>query len=338
MLVKNEKITVFPKPGLTYFQNVNKKTLNSIFGGINIRVSKYLSAINNMTARHTLNTMLLRQILGVNPDSHNINWDELVRMWWSNISINISEIGYNMEVGLTYDINDPQRKQYISKLPNCDTDEKLIAYVEKHIPIEERFKYGTPIETLQYLQYLYLLIHREVANDIKDIDKSTNIKMYIHTDESAKRNEAEIASLHLEVSALITEISKDPNKVRQALIAHNLLDGVKTITILPDKNSNIIALTTLAMNQPKLFKLLLKDSKLAEKAFIGELLNNNIVTRLMGSDTIVLGTDINIILGSSVDDVINYFIDPKNSEMKSSITKQLNAIKASSIKVVTNPE
>ena len=326
MIKTSEQVTILPKPGLTYFQFHNRKTFDTIFGGINMKLGKYMAAINELSARHTLNTMLLRNLLGVNPDSVNINWDELVRSWWSTISINISQLGYTMEIGLSYDINDPLRKQYISKLPNITTDEQLAEYVNTKIKIDDRFMYGTPLNILQYLQYLFILIHKEVANDIKDIDKSTNIKFYLHTDKAAKRQEEELAKLHIETSTLLVELQKEPKKVKQVLRTYNLLDGVTRLPISTDENTNIITMTNLVMQNPRVFKLLVGDPKLKEKAFISSLFDNNVIARLVGSDTIVLSTDNNTILGSSVEEVINYLTDSKNVDMLKMVENQLKAL------------
>lgn len=324
MLKKPEIVTIYHKPGLSYFQMKNKQVLDSLFGGVTVKVGKYVSAVNEMTARHTLNTMLLRNLLGTNPDTVNSNWDELVRTWWSTINISVPAMGYNLQVGLSYDVNDPVRNKYISKLKGVETDEDLARVVESTIPLTDRFMYGTPLDILEYLQYLYVLIHREVANSIDDIDKSTNIRLYLHTEAAAKKIEEDQAKLHVEVSKLFVSVSEDSKKVKQILRAYNLLDNVLPVDIT-DHNNNVMRLSKIVSGTPKVFKMIMSDKLLAKKAFIGELLDKNIISRLPGSDTIVLSTDNNIILGTSVDSVLSYFEEPSNKDIVSTTINQLSA-------------
>ena len=324
MLKKSEIVTIYHKPGLSYFQMKNKQVLDSLFGGVTVKVGKYVSAVNEMTARHTLNTMLLRNLLGTNPDTVNSNWDDLVRTWWSTINISVPAMGYNLQVGLSYDVNDPIRNKYISKLKGVETDEDLARVVESTIPLTDRFMYGTPLNILEYLQYLYVLIHREVANSIEDIDKSTNIRLYLHTEAAAKKIEEDQAKLHVEVSKLFVSVSEDSKKVKQILRAYNLLDNVLPVNIT-DHNNNVMSLSKIVSGTPKVFKMIMSDKLLAKKAFVGELLDKNIISRLPGSDTIVLSTDNNIILGTSVDSVLSYFEEPSNKDIVSTTINQLSA-------------
>ena len=324
MLKKSEIVTIYHKPGLSYFQMKNKQVLDSLFGGVTVKVGKYVSAVNEMTARHTLNTMLLRNLLGTNPDTVNSNWDDLVRTWWSTINISVSAMGCNLQVGLSYDVNDPIRNKYISKLKGVETDEDLARVVESTIPLTDRFMYGTPLNILEYLQYLYVLIHREVANSIEDIDKSTNIRLYLHTEAAAKKIEEDQAKLHVEVSKLFISVSEDSKKVKQILRAYNLLDNVLPVNIT-DHNNNVMSLSKIVSGTPKVFKMIMSDKLLAKKAFVGELLDKNIISRLPGSDTIVLSTDNNIILGTSVDSVLSYFEEPSNKDIVSTTINQLSA-------------
>ena len=326
MLKRSEQVTIYHRPGLSYFQTKNKTVLDTLFGGVTVKVGKYISGINEMTARHTLNTMLLRNILGSNPDTQNTNWDELVRVWWSTINISVSALGYAMEIGLSYDINDPLRIKYIEKLKDVTTDEELADYVEKHIPVSDRFMYGTPLNILQYLQYLYVLIHREVANSIEETEKSTNIRLYLHTEAAAKKIEADQAKLHVETSKLFAALCEDSKRVKQVLRAYNLLDNVLPIPIV-EHDKNIIALSKIVTNTPKVFKLIMGDKQLSNKAFIGELLEKNVISRLPGSDTIVLATDSNVVLGSSVESVLGYFSEPTNKDVYETSVKQLQAIR-----------
>lgn len=324
MLKKPEIVTIYHKPGLSYFQMKNKQVLDSLFGGVTVKVGKYVSAVNEMTARHTLNTMLLRNLLGTNPDTVNSNWDDLVRTWWSTINISVPAMGCNLQVGLSYDVNDPIRNKYISKLKGVETDEDLARVVESTIPLTDRFMYGTPLNILEYLQYLYVLIHREVANSIEDIDKSTNIRLYLHTEAAAKKIEEDQAKLHVEVSKLFVSVSEDSKKVKQILRAYNLLDNVLPVNIT-DHNNNVMSLSKIVSGTPKVFKMIMSDKLLAKKAFVGELLDKNIISRLPGSDTIVLSTDNNIILGTSVDSVLSYFEEPSNKDIVSTTINQLSA-------------
>lgn len=184
--------------------------------------------------------------------------------------------------------------------------------------------YGTPLDILEYLQYLYVLIHREVANSIDDIDKSTNIRLYLHTEAAAKKIEEDQAKLHVEVSKLFVSVSEDSKKVKQILRAYNLLDNVLPVDIT-DHNNNVMRLSKIVSGTPKVFKMIMSDKLLAKKAFIGELLDKNIISRLPGSDTIVLSTDNNIILGTSVDSVLSYFEEPSNKDIVSTTINQLSA-------------
>ena len=60
--------------------------------------------------------------------------------------------------------------------------------METHVEYEYRCLYAQPVNPIDYLSYSFAIIHREVANSLEELDKSTNIRFYLYTEEEEKRN------------------------------------------------------------------------------------------------------------------------------------------------------
>lgn len=326
LIEKNVKI--IQKPTISYFQHYNKKYIDYE----SIKIGRYVTAVNEMCNKTELNKLLLRTTLAVDPDSPLSNWTELVKQYYSNLNILVPINGLNLNVSIDYNVNDASRKRYIELVKNAlktttITDEILSEYVEKHVDIADRPLYGRPSDEFHYISYIFCLLHREVANNIKDIDKSTNIKFYIYTEEDAKKAIEAENKLKLEISTLVAEFSKQPNKMIEVLRNYNLLNLEKQFEISKDTDKILQQFMLLAFDESVLFQSIIKDRMLQQKAFIQSLIEYKLIEYLMGSSVLVLTEDRNVIVGNDVSEAIMFFTQEKNQELKTRIVNQLNTLR-----------
>lgn len=326
-MIVSKKVQIIQKPGVTYFQRVNSKWIDFE----NLKLGKYLTAVNAMIAKSEMNQLLLREIIAINPDNPNGNWENLLKEWWSNINVSVPKLGLTLEVGLIYDVTDVRRQKRINEVKlackvNQLTDEDLANYVQSRIDYSDRCLYAAPIKTLDYLYYCFALIHREVANTITEMDKSMNIRFYLHTEEEERKTKEQEAKLRTEVAAILAEVAKDNKKVIKMLRVYNTLDDITPYKITQDDSENLQNLVVLFTENPSLFKVIAQDTNLTMKSFIQELFEKGLIERLLGSNVIVLTSDKNIIIGNTIDDAIKFFIDDKNKELKDNLVKQKNIL------------
>lgn len=327
-MTTSKKVQVIQKPGVTYFQHANTKWISID----SLRVGRYMKAVNEMIAKTEMNRLLLREIIGVDPDSPVGNWDNLLKEWWANVNISIPAKGLTLEVGLIYDVTDPLRKARIDEIKRAKgvtsiTDEDLKNWVESKINYSDRCLYAKPVDTLNYLYYCFVLIHREVANSITDIDKSTNIRFYLYTEEEEKKIKEEDTKLRTEAAGILAELAKDSKKVIKALRVYNTLDDIAPYKITNDDAANLQNLVLLFQENPKLFITISKDKDTNMKAFVQELFENNLLEKLTGSNVIVLAQDHNVILGGNIQETMDFFRNDSNKETRETLQKQIKAIK-----------
>ena len=108
-MTTNKEVKLIQKPGVTLFQRVNAKWIDVE----SLKLGRYMKAVNEMIGRSEVNLILLRDVLGVDPNSPNGGWDMLVKEWWSNINVSVPPTGKTLQIGLIYDVTDRRRQYHI---------------------------------------------------------------------------------------------------------------------------------------------------------------------------------------------------------------------------------
>lgn len=172
------------------FQVVNQKSIgafNTIFG-------PSIKAVLTLSSKTAEMASILPTIIGASADSRNVNFQDLVLKHLKNSTIEVPAQGYELETGWEFSLNDPVKRDAIldwAKKNSINTEvasnklEKAIfdamLFGEGTAVHEENlYMYMTPIKPQDYILWRLALLTSTVANKPEDVEKSTNIRFYLH--------------------------------------------------------------------------------------------------------------------------------------------------------------
>jgi hypothetical protein len=304
---KSEKITIFWKAQSSAFANQvdNKK----VIGESTRRIGGSQSAINKMLACGDESKLLMPTLLGLSSNSP--NWDTRVKQYWNDLSVEVTQVGKELEIGFNYNINDVSREKYLKEFKeivkskfktDISTDEELYKFIGKvNIEETEKYKYATPISVEDYILWRYCLVHREVANNIEDVDKSGSIRFYMYSE--LEKTQAKVKMYELSNSAM--------KKYLEIIASEELVDAL--LYVYQDKFTGLDAITKATLVQehmtadPRKFLTLSSDTALNTKALIEKYISYNILKRLASTSIVVDASDPEFVLGNTLDEVIAFF-------------------------------
>jgi len=305
---KSEKITIFWKAQSSAFANQvdNKK----VIGESTRRIGGSQSAINKMLACGDESKLLMPTLLGLSSNSP--NWDTRVKQYWNDLSVEVSQTGKELEIGFNYNINDVSREKYLNEFKDLvkkskfktdiTTDEELYNFIGKlNIEETEKYKYATPISIEDYILWRYCLVHRDVANNIEDVDKSGSIRFYMYSE--AEKTQAKVKMYELSNLAMkkYLEIIADEQSVDNLLYVYqDTFVGMDTITKATLVQGHMTA-------DPKKFLTLSSDTALNTKALIEKYITYGVLKRLASTSIVVDASDPEFVLGNTLDEVIAFF-------------------------------
>ena len=192
----SREITLALKLNPTMFQVVNRKAIgsfNTMFGPSN-------KAISILSSRNAEMASIMPEVLGISPDSRDTNFQEAVLKYLRTIIKEVPAEGIKLETGWDLDIDNPFKKDEIlkwAKEHGIDTTQahaklekeifEAMLFSDKRVHEELLFQYMKPINPADYVIWRLALNTSTVANKPEDVDKSTNIRFYLHSKEDAKR-------------------------------------------------------------------------------------------------------------------------------------------------------
>lgn len=335
-MIYSRKITLALKLNPTMFQVVNTKAIgpfNTLFGPSGQAVLTLSSKTAEMAA-------ILPPLLGSSANATSVNFQDLVLKHLKNSVIDIPASGYELETGWEFQLNDPIKKakivEYIKSNKIDDTladkqlekalfDEMLFGS-KARVHEEELYLYMTPIKPQDYILWRLALLTSTVANKPEDVDRSTNIRFYLHSEEDVKRiKEAKtkkVVNTALKLAQLLAGDEASNKRIRNMLICDN---PVKTLQIVNmDNNSIYNAIAEVSANTPERFIDLFDNDGIEALAEVHKLMAAQIITK--DGDNIFDTNHPERILGSTIEGVIAFLASPDNAEYK----KQLfSAYKAS---------
>lgn len=308
------------------------------------KLGSSISAVNSLLANGDELKVLMRTILGVDPNSNSSNWDKIVRNYWDSLSVDVYANGLEIEIGFIYDIEDSEHASAIKKLMNevksITSDKSLMEYVKgfnksgkANVPDNKKYLYATPINPQDWLLYRYCVGidgkgYRDVANDLKSIENSPHIRFYIYDEAIAN-----------EIRKKKYEISRDALKKYIDVIAKRdivdellLMFGV-SIDNKEEKNKEQedmdkdMTLNDKARENPELFLEYANDSALKIKATIEKYIMAGILRRIAGTSMIVDGKQPDVIIGTNIAEAVTYF-SPENIKNKTNIDEYSTKYKA----------
>ncbi|KAF5080376.1 hypothetical protein DSECCO2_120180 [anaerobic digester metagenome] len=335
MVEYNRRVDLLWKYNKSAFSKLNDKVLDESFR----LVGSSVSGVNKIISNGEMIRMLMPEILGISPDTRDINWDAKVKDYWDSLRVVVPGGGLRMETGFNFDINDYRRQKYITKLiennpkANIKTDEDLANFVmgEKNdipnVDELEKFKYGHPIDTFHYLLWIYCLNYRDVANTASDANKSNNIRFFLHT--QAEEDKIKKSQLKLKKDALtkamdfLNKASKDEIDDLLALITP---DSIRDIVKNKDaENKQGTILTEASANCSKFIETV-DDKNLKHKAIINRFEAFGVIKKLPGTTVYVESADPSVTIGNNMNEAITFITNEKNANKVNELTAKYKSI------------
>lgn len=262
--------------------------------------------------------VLMPSIISTSPNDN--NWYNKVNLYWNSFGLSIYAGGVTLEIGFNYDINDADRRENLAELiketskdgvVTIKTDADLKKYVTANVPELERYKYARPINTLDYLNWVFCLGHHEVSNKTTDIGKSENIRFTLIDQRDVIELKRTTHVLAIEAQRKYLEILGDRDKVKNILYV---------LGNDPSSMSDIdmdMKLKQVSDSTPTRFLDIIKDTTMTTKARIERYILKGVLRRIPNTGIVVDVSDPSCILGNSLDEAVAYF----SSESKDKVAK-----------------
>lgn len=208
--------------------------------------------------------------------------------------------------------NNNKIQEYIDSIRESDIAE----YIMANIPVNLRYKYGTPINAIDYIEYIYCMGHKAVSNTLLDVNKSRDIMFYIHDESEIKKiknakHKASTSALQRYLNIIGDRQAIDA--VEDAL--YLCMPEKHTIFLLLDSTEKERMLKDYVESNPEEFldKTRPEDAKKAKlKAMINRLIQYGILKRVPGTDVYVDGFDNTQVKANSYEELITFFSNDRN--------------------------
>lgn len=323
MITKSNKVTIKRKAITTSFY---KKNIESMEEG-NWKIGASIK--NNDVCRglsFNEEELYLPMLIGVQPK--NDNWQKETTYYWNCISKQVPRDGIELEIGFNYKNTEAKgsEKERTEK-ENCDLGE-----VSKE---EDKWKFGFPINIVDYVLYRYCLVYSHVANNLEDVSKSHNIRFYIHSKSEEVKTSHNILTLKNKAYAKYLNVLADRNKVEDLLRLLTDKNGVILYQVGQTTDEQDILLQTAMLEKPLLFIQYYDDKNLEMKSFISNCITAQRLKRIPNTETIMYGET--TIIGNTIDEAVGFLRNDKNSNILNTLKIQSNIVPKKTIEEITNP-
>jgi hypothetical protein len=284
----------------------------AVFGTIEQPLGSTHGAVNRIIAPEftELLKVLMPSILSLNPED--MTWFKRVKNYWDSFGIKIPIGGKRLETGFnfSFDVNDATRGENIRKLikvaetvkVTIKDDESLKVFVmSDNISEFNRYKYGSPINNLDYLIWLFCLGHRKVAKQTSALEKTTQIEFILIDPREIEDTRRAQHSVSIEATKKYLEIITDRAMVKNILY----IKGFDPSTF--DDLDADAKLKHLVDTAPKEFLKIANDSTTTTRATIERYIVAGILRRLPSSSIVVDGLDSGIVIGNTDAEAVTYF-------------------------------
>jgi len=195
-------------------------------------------------------------------------------------------------------------------------EQERIAYDAKYDALVElekiKYKFGKPINVNDYLLYRYCLGYRDVANDIKYIDKSPSIRFYLYSDAQIKEDRDRHNKVKQQAMKLYLSVISDGEQVENILYV--LGKGFELIGKELTETDKAEILEREYLNNTDKFIMVANDKTVKDKGRVEKLIAKGILKRLPNTDVIVDSADGTVVLGNTVDEAVSYLANEKNKQ------------------------
>jgi len=315
-------LKIFLKDNLSEFGVKNY----AVLGDGRNKIGSSINAVRVITSSAEEQKALMPYVIGISASSP--DWNKRITDYWNGISVFVPSKGLELEVGYVYDLANSDCKKYIDTLKGVDgklkefkTDEALAEYVEANIPENEKWKYGRPINTADYMLWRYCLNYRDVANDSTVANKSPKIRFYIFDETTVKQQKDKQFKDRLAAGSLYYKIVENIDKVVEYIY---YCDRGHEIQLM-DKNGKVQVLENIWQSNPNALLEASKDTQRKDKAFIKECIVKGILRKLPHTSIIVDSED-NKEIGGSIEDAIAFLNSETNKMVRNSIEGRLRGL------------
>ena len=254
--------------------------------------------------------VFMPEILGVSSTSP--EFAKRCRHYWQSIYHEFDEFGLTLDI--SFEVADGAEKDF------------------DRAPENQKYKYGTPVNILDYTLYRYCREWSAVANTYniyKSKQHSKRIKFYFHTAEEVAAEKR--STYNLETSAMKAYLKAigDPTIMEGVLryfernkTGANEKESIKEIFTYEslDKDSKLQTLLSISKTAPAKFIELVNDDNLTIRTFIYKAMGYKVLTQLPGSSMVMFGDEL---VGKTMDDAI--FAIKNKPELKNDIVLRCKA-------------
>ncbi len=329
-----------------------KRQNSSEFYRINMDVLKenerYLGSGAKAVAAMLVNgdelKVLMPTILAVDPRSHTSNWETLVANYWNGLTIGVPDNGKPLEIGMIYDIKDTttffdgrKRIDYIRELqkdnPSIKTDEDLMNYIKgekdgiPNVMENEKYKYCKPINNSDYLLWRYCLVSYEVAPNIDTVNKSPNIRFYLHDATKIEDDRKKAFETRTKAHKAYMEIFTDEAELDKYIYLFAPTHPIPYDTSKFGLIEKQMHLENIINSKPNEFLQYRKDKLAGIKATIEMYIVAGLLRRLPNTQIIVNGDNQEIIIGNTMEEAVRYFTNEKNKVEISQLEAKYKGLK-----------
>lgn len=306
------------------FALANKNVLNS--GTEPKRIGSAVTSVNLMISKGEEMRVLMPSILGADPLSSKLDWEQAVKNYWHGYSVDIPIGGRELDISWNIDILDPAKKDNIEELrkstkKELKTDKELRDYLFSQgkdgktvVPEEYLFRYATPANVEDYLLWRYCLVYRRVLNPDADpaiLDRNPDIEFQLYDPNITRvASQKALKSRQLAMSAYLDVLSK-------ADVKDNLLWVFGDNPAVLEEYDKDAKLEHYYLNQPNRFLEVYNDKNLNTKSTIERYISADLLYRLPGTGIVVDKEDTSVVLGNNINEVVAYFANPTNKEVVS---------------------
>ncbi len=315
IITESNKVFIRRKPITTSFY---KKNIESMEEG-NWKIGASIK--NNDVCRGLTfveEEQYLPMLIGVQPK--NDNWQKETTNYWNSISKQIPKDGIELEIGFNWKDEENAKNGRLVKE-------------------DEKYKFGSPINIVDYVLYRYCLVYSHVANNMADISKSHNIRFFLHSKKEEIKTNHDVLTLKNKAYGKYLSILADRNKVQDLLRLLTDENGVVLYQMNQTNDEQDILLQNAMLRKPSLFITYCDDKALEMKSFISNCITAQRLKRIPNTETIMYGET--TIIGNTMEEAVGFLQNDKNAQILNTLKIQVGVVKSGSelkkVEEIKNP-
>lgn len=325
-------VTIALVNNYSLYRRANDKVLHSRqdYIGSSINSSKILSSNKGEVEAYFPNI--------VGRASNDPTFVTRVKQYLNNIQIKVDELGKKFDTSFYYnhkkDYYRFKKQEEIIEETYQRADKRTLKNLKEALKIKitklnslesEKYKYGSPRNIDEYLMYRHCLLYNDIAKDTALINTDPNIRFYFKDD---KKEADKLRKFRMEVNKakanFVTCLSDD--KLFEAIyIQYCISKGMPILSALAeDSIQKEINLDKFSNEEPVKFNKYFNNKHIKTMCTIELLIARGELVRYPNNQNIT--TVDGAFVGANMNEAIEWFTNPENSAIVSSLQNKLNNI------------